>query len=705
MKITDLLTLDTVELDAKAKDKTDIIKQAVQLIGKSGAIADLDTYEKGIFKREEQSSTGVGEGIAIPHCKSEVVKKPQLAAMVIKDGVDFASLDGEKVQLLFIIAAPVSKDNVHLDVLARLSTMLMQEDFKKNLLAAKTKEEFLKVIDAAETEKKEEEKVAAGPKYPRILAATACPTGIAHTYMAKEALEKAAKEMNITIKVETNGSSGQKNALTADEIEHCETIIVAADAFVEMERFTGKRVIQCSTSKVIHNPKTMLNAALGPSVPIYNPGKPKTTVEGATGDQFIKSKNQSGKAHTFYRHLMSGISHMIPFVVAGGILLAIAYLIDTACHVDPGALDPSTGEPIFGNSSIGAKIFHMLGGEIVLGLMFPIVGGFIAYSIAGRPGIVSGFAGGFAATFGKFSLLYFLSLGGVVSETVGTLMAKNSAGFIGAIVGGFLAGFYVNQMKKWFEKMPRSLQGVKDMIIVPLLSVLMIGVSMFIVNIPFAYLNWGIALGVSNLADDKFKYLLALIAGLVSALMAIDMGGPINKATHYAVLGVLLSDMGNETKQTLLAANIVGIMVPPVCIALCTWLFPQKFGKGDRQASPANLIMGFCGISEGAIPYVVRDPIRVIGTTVTASFIGGAICGLLGGVALAPEGGMISYAVMGAKCWKAIVSALIACVFGAFMLGALKRKVPSEYAALGKWKGIPIGPGVGRKIIKEGVEK
>ncbi len=704
MKITDLLSLNTIELDAKGKDKTDIIKQAVQLIGKSGAISDLDAYEKGIFKREEQSSTGVGEGIAIPHCKSEVVKKPQLAAMVIKDGVDFASLDGEKVQLLFIIAAPVSKDNVHLDVLARLSTMLMQEDFKKNLLAAKTKEEFLKAIDAAETEKKEEEKAAAGPKYPRILAATACPTGIAHTYMAKEALEKAAKEMNITIKVETNGSSGQKNALTQDEIDHCDTIIVAADAFVEMERFTGKRVIQCSTSKVIHNPKMMLNAALGPSVPIYNQNKPKAMAADSSGKKFVESKNQSGRMHTFYRHLMSGISHMIPFVVAGGILLAIAYLIDTASGVAPGV--------DFGNTTIGAQVFHMLGAQLALGLMFPVVGGFIAYSISGRPGIVSGFVGAFSSTVGQFSILYFLAIGvPSISQQwpdLADLLAKNSAGFIGAVIAGFLSGLYVNLMKKWFEKMPQVLQGVKDMIIVPLLSVVMIGASMLIINVPFAFLNIGIETGIEWLANNA-QYLVILLGGIVSALMAIDMGGPINKATHYAVLAVLTNAIAQGADlvvpEQLMAANIVGIMVPPVMIALCTWLFPQKFGKGDRQPSPANLIMGFCGISEGAIPYVVRDPVRVIGTSVTASFIGGCLSVLFSGVAIAPEGGMISYAVMGPDCWKAIVAALIACVFGAFMLGALRKKVPSEYSQLGKWKGIPIGPGVGKKIIKEGVDQ
>lgn len=699
MKITDLLSLNTIELDAHAKDKTDVIKQAVALIGKSGAIKDLKVFEEGIFKREQQSSTGVGEGIAIPHCKSEVVKEPKLAAMVFKQGVDFDSLDGEKVNLLFIIAAPVSKDNVHLDVLARLSTMLMQEDFKKNLLACTSKEDFLKVINNAEAEKKEEEKVAAGPKYPRILAATACPTGIAHTYMAKEALEKAAKELNVTIKVETNGSAGTKNALTQEEIDHAETIIVAADAFVEMERFNGKRVIQCSTSKVIHNPKAMLNAALGPSVPIYNQNKPKSMVENASGDQFIKSKNQSGRMHTFYRHLMSGISHMIPFVVAGGILLAIAYLIDTASGVAPG--------PDFGNHTIGAQVFHLLGAEIALGLMFPIVGGFIAYSISGRPGIVSGFVGAFSATVGRFSILYFLAIGVPAIQDkwpdLAGLLADNSAGFIGAVIAGFLAGWYVNLMKKWFENIPRVLQGVRDMIIVPLLSVIMIGASMLIINVPFEFLNIGIEAGIEQLAL-KASYMVIVLGGIVSALMAIDMGGPINKATHYAVLAILTMDMQNITAQQLMAANIVGIMVPPVMIALATWLFPQKFGKGDRQASPANLIMGFCGISEGAIPYVVRDPARVIGTSVTASFIGGCLSVLFGGVAIAPEGGIISYAVMGANCWKAMIATVIACVFGAVMLGALKKKVPSEYAQLGKWKGIPIGPGVGKKIIKEGVD-
>ena len=702
MKITDLLSLNTIDLDVKATNKTDIIKQAVKLLGNSGVISNLETFEAGIFKREQQSSTGVGEGIAIPHCKSEVVKKPHLAAMVIKEGVDFDSLDGEKVTLLFMIAAPVSKDNVHLDVLARLSTMLMQEDFKKNLLACTTKEQFLDVINKAEAEKKEEEKAAAAPKFPRILAATACPTGIAHTYMAKEALEKAAKELNITIKVETNGSSGTKNALTQEEIEHADTIIVAADAFVEMERFTGKRVIQCSTSKVIHAPKEMLNAALGPSVPIYNPGKPKTMVEGATGDQFIKSKNQSGRAHTFYRHLMSGISHMIPFVVAGGILLAIAYIIDSASGFGQ-ATD-------FGNHTVAAQVFHILGADVALGLMFCVIGGFISYSITGRPGLVSGFVGGMLATKGMFSILYIYALA-TGNAGLQEQMAGNSAGFLGAIVAGFLSGIYVNLMKKWFEKIPQPLQGVKDMIIVPLLSVIMVGASMLVVNVPFAYLNIGINMGITAMAG--MSYLVVLLGAIVSAFMAIDMGGPINKATHYAVLGILTNVLNDPAHvpadlvipEQLMAANIVGIMVPPVMIALCTWLFPQKFGAGDRQASPANIIMGFCGISEGAIPYVVRDPIRVIGTSVTASALGGALSVAFGGIAIAPEGGMISYAVMGADCWRAMVAALIACVFGAFMLGALKKKVPSEYAALGKWKGIPIGPGVGKKIVKEEVEK
>ncbi|MCQ2748019.1 MAG: fructose PTS transporter subunit IIA [Mycoplasmoidaceae bacterium] len=497
MKITDLLSEQTIELDSHAKNKTDIIKQAVQLIGKSGSIVDLKAFEQGIFKREEKSSTGVGEGVAIPHCKSNVVKKPQLAAMVIKNGVDFASLDGQKVTLLFMIAAPVSKDNVHLDVLARLSSLLMQENFKNDLIKAKTKQEFLKVIDAAESQKKEAE-VATGPKFPKILAATACPTGIAHTYMAKEALEKAAKELNVTIKVETNGASGQKNALTDEEIQHCETIIVAADAFVDMERFAGKHVIQCSTSSVIRDPKGMLKEALGPNVPIYQAGKSSIK---SSGDKSFSSK-KSSKFSIFYRHLMSGISHMIPFVVAGGILLAIAYLIDTCCGIKP--------EDNFGNNTIGAQIFHMLGAQIALGLMFPIVGGFISYSIAGRPGIVAGFIGGSAATVGQFSLLYFLAVGGAIgdpsSEHVRDIIEKlssNSAGFLGAVVGGFLGGFCANLLKKGFDKMPHSLQGARDMIFIPLISVLMIGFTMFIINIPFSYLNIGISTGITALIEGQ----------------------------------------------------------------------------------------------------------------------------------------------------------------------------------------------------------
>lgn len=702
MKITDLLSLKTIELNVKAVDKTDVIKQAVLLMAKSGVVENIDLFEQGIFRREQESSTGVGGGIAIPHCKSEVVKRPHLVAMTIKDGVDFESLDGDKVELLFMIAAPVSKDNIHLDVLARLSTMLMREDFKKKLLACKTKEEFLKVIDETEVEKKEQEKDASGPKYPRILAVTSCPTGIAHTYMAKEALEKAAKQLNITIKVETNGASGTKNALTPEEIENADSIIVAADAFVEMERFAGKRLAQCSTSRAIHFPKDMINAMLGPSVPIYKPEKAVKLAQTSKDIKFNTTTTKSGKAHIIYRHLMSGISHMIPFVVAGGILLAIAYLIDSVSGVSPGSLS-SEGIPDFGSHTIAAQIFHMLGAEIALGLMFPIVAGFIAYSIAGRPGIVSGFVGGFAATFGRFSLLYFLSISGVVGQDVGDLMAANSAGFIGAIVAGFLAGFYVNQIKKWFAKTPHSLEGAKDMIFVPLLSTIMIGASMFIVNIPFAYLNWGIAKGINMMSSQE--YLVILLCGIVCAGMTIDMGGPINKATHYAVVGILTTVLKNPSHtpedlfipEQLMAANLIGMMVPPVSIALATWLFPQKFTKADRQSSPANIIMGCCGITEGAIPFVVKDPIRVIGTTVTAGFLGGCLCGWLNGVAIAPEGGMISLSVMGALVWKALLASIISFIFGAFMLGALKRKVPSEYALLGKWKGIPIGNGISRK--------
>lgn len=397
MKINDLLSLETIDLNVTSNSKTDILNQAIELMFKSGVIKDKKTFADGIFAREKQSSTGVGEGIAIPHCKSNTVEKPHLVAMRIPNGVEFESLDGEPVKLLFMIAAPDSKDNVHLDVLATLSQLLMDPDFSNALINAKDKEEFLSIIDKAEKAKSEPAQQVVTNSYPRILAATACPTGIAHTYMAKEALEKAAAKMNLTIKVETNGSGGRKNGLTDEEIQHADAIIVAADAYVEMERFAGKHVIQVGTSQAIKDPTALINMALDEKCPVYKSSGSKTQRK----EQSFGPKQS--KFQIFYRHLMSGISHMIPFVVAGGILLAISYIIDACCGKGQ--------DPQFGTVTVAAQIFHILGGDLGLGLMLPVLGGFIAYSIAGKPGLVSGFIGSFAATKGTFNLMYLIIKG------------------------------------------------------------------------------------------------------------------------------------------------------------------------------------------------------------------------------------------------------------------------------------------------------
>jgi len=695
MKINDLLSLETIDLNVTSNSKEDILNKAIDLMFKSGVIKDKKTYADGIFAREKQSSTGVGEGIAIPHCKSNTVTNPHLVAMRIPNGVEFESLDGEPVKLLFMIAAPDSKDNVHLDVLATLSQLLMDPDFSNALINAKDKEEFLAIIDKAEKAKNEPVKQEPANTYPRLLAATSCPTGIAHTYMAKEALEKAAAKKNISIKVETNGSGGRKNGLTSQEIEHADAIIVAADAYVEMDRFAGKHLIEVGTSKAIKDPSSLIDKALDAKCPIYKAKGSKST----RSEQSFGEEKKSG-FQKFYRHLMSGISHMIPFVVAGGIILALAYIIDACCG--------NGQNPNFGHVSIAAQIFYVLGAKIGLALMLPVLGGFIAYSIAGKPALVSGFVGSFAATFGTFNISYFILLGMEGPQTdpssFQSLLASNSAGFLGAIIAGFAAGIIVSQMKdKWFAKVHRNLEGIRDMLIIPLLSTIMVGIIMLLVNSPLSMLNILITMGLTKLAEFK---LIILLGALVSALMAIDMGGPINKAAHYTVLAIMTSSLqpgASAELQTiakqLMAANIVGIMTPPVGIAIATWLFPQKFSKEDRKPSLPNIVTGCCGITEGAIPYVMKDPGRVIASTVTGAAIGGLIAVLWGAEAIAPEGGTISMLAMGAICYKGILSMIIGSFATAFMLGLLKKDVPNEQSLLGKWKGIPFGArSAGNKI-------
>ena len=687
MKITDLLSVSTIDLKVKAVDKTDVLKQAVKLVSASGNIEDVETYQTGVFNREKESTTGVGDGIAIPHCKSTAVKKPTLAAMVIPEGVDFASLDGAPVNVLFLIAAPVSKDNVHLDVLAKLSNLLMHPEFKDNLMKAQTPEEFMKIIDNAELSSEQAEAAKdSGTTYPKILAVTACPTGIAHTYMAEESLIKTAKEMGISIKVETNGQSGVKHRLTDEEIAHAEGIIVACDINVEMTRFNGHRVLQCAVAKAINKPKELIEKSLDKNLPIFNDGKTKVA-----GEASAPTSGNKFSFRTIYKHLMAGISHMIPVVVASGILLALSFFIDSCCGF--------AGAEGFGTNNPFAHILNDIGGFGLGTLMLPILAGFIAYSIAGRAGLAAGFIGGMCASKGTFSLLYIIevAINGTESELAKQL-STTAAGFLGAIVAGFLAGYVmIFLQQKAFAKLPKALNGVKAIFLQPVCSVAIVGLAMVLINVPLAYINIGISLGLSQMLDKNLIYILAF---LVAALMATDMGGPINKASHYFCYYLITNfKPGDQLYMFGLivnAAHVVGIMVPPMACALCTWLFPQKFKKADRMTAPADMLTGFCGITEGAIPYVAKDPIRVIVSCMLGAGVGGVVCCWGGLGCVSAEGGIFSMVVgtgtIGITLLWGLMALAVGVVLAAIVMGLLKKDVKVEEAELKKWKGIPTQP-------------
>ena len=654
MKIVDLLDKRSVKFGVNAKSKEDAIRQICHLMAESGKIDDVENYISGVLDREDIATTGVGNFIAMPHCQGDFINSAGLAVMKFNEGVNWDSLDGEPVKLAILIAAPQTSDNLHLDVLAKLSGMLMHDDFREGLLNAKDEAEFYqRIVDA---DKEEEEKAAEdntniNPEGPLILAVTACPTGVAHTYMAKESLETKAKELNINLKVETDGSGGIKNELTDEDIKKAKAIIVAADAFVQMGRFNGKPVIEVPVSKAIGSPDVLLNSAVNDNIPKYKAGASEVFQIGA-GDGRMEG---SSKAHNVYKHLMSGISHMIPFVVAGGILLAFAYMIDGLCGSPKDGLEIDGIYYAFGSINEAARVLHDLGATFGLGLMLPVLGGFIAYSIAGKPGLVSGFVGSFAATQGMYSALYYYSLLVYGVDADSTLqLATSSAGFIGAIAAGFIAGYFVKFLQRKFSNFSRTLEPVRDMLIIPLISTAFVGACMFLLNAPFGLLNIYLGIGLQVLKDAN---LILLLAALVSALMATDMGGPINKATHYFVLSLVTTSLGSSgtpEMQTLacqlMAANIVGIMVPPVGIAIATWLFPQKFTAADRVPSLANFFIGLSGITEGAIPYVAISPVIFIFCCMTGAAVGGVISMLLGMEAIAPEGGTISYLVMGASC-------------------------------------------------------
>ena len=680
MTIRDLLRKESIQLNGTATGKNDLLDQMVALMAKGGNIADLETYKKGVYEREAEGTTGIGEGIAIPHCKSDAVSEPGLAAMVLPQGVDFDSLDGQPVNLVFLIAAPNTKDNVHLDVLSKLSVLLMDENFTTALRQARTVEEFLQVIDRAEALGKKEESAEAVKVGYEILAVTGCPTGIAHTYMAAEALEKKATELGTTIKVETRGSGGAKNVLTGEEIASAKAIIVAADTKVPMERFQGKPLIQCKVADGINKAENLIKRAINGDAPIYH-----VNVDDESKREESHQKETSGFAHDIYTHLMSGVSHMLPFVIGGGIMIALAFLIDTLSGYG------ATGGGNFGTITPLAAFFKYAGG-LAMGLMVPVLAGYIAYSIADRPGLAVGFTGGLLASSGNLvfnegSYSWFMeSQNGFIERFAfqGPTSGNTVSGFLGGIVAGFLAGYIVLLLKKLCSKLPESLEGIKPTLIYPLGGILLISVLMcFIFNPLIGLINTGLSVMLTSISAAGMITLLGLLLG---AMMAIDMGGPINKAAYVFGTGMLAtaSDlMANGAAATdpavqacyiAMASIMVGGMVPPVGIALACQFFPKKFTKEERNSKVSNLVMGASFITEGAIPFAAADPARVIPCTLVGAGIAGFLSALFGCTLMAPHGGLFVFATVGNPLMY-ILSWVIGSVITAVMLGFLKKDV------------------------------
>lgn len=640
MTIRDLLAAESINLNGTPAGKTEALNQCIDLMAKSGKIADVETYRKGVFAREEEGTTGIGMGIAIPHCKSDAVTKAGLAAMVVKDGVDFESLDGTPAKIIFLIAAPNTEDNVHLQVLSKISVMLMDEQFTNSLINAGSVDEFLNIIDSAEKAKDEKEAAKeAKAKEPVevkkddvfIVAVTACPTGIAHTYMAAEAIEKKAKELGYQVKVETRGSAGAKNVLTDDEIAKATGVIVACDTNVPTDRFDGKKVIECQVSDGINKTEELVKRIAAGDAPVFKASGKKEASHSSIG-----GKESIG--HQIYKHLMNGVSHMLPFVVGGGILIAIAFLID-GFSVDLTSL-PADQRANFGTITQGAALFKGIGGT-AFGFMLPILAGFIAMSIADRPGLAVGFVGG-------------------------SIAANGTSGFLGALVAGFVAGYIVNLLKKIFSKLPESLDGVKPVLLYPLLGIFLIGVIMqFVVEPPIGALNTAINNGLNGLNGASAVVLGVLLGGM----MAIDMGGPVNKAAY--VFGTASIAAGN---YNIMAAVMIGGMVPPLAIALATIFFKNKFTAEERKAGPTNFIMGLSFITEGAIPFAASDPLHVLPACAVGSAVAGGLSMAFGCTLMAPHGGIFVVPTIGNPLMY-----LVALVIGSFiacgLLGLLKKKV------------------------------
>ena len=678
MKIIDLLDDRSILLDGRVADKKAALDQMVELMDASGKLRDKETYRQGVYAREQEGSTGIGEGIAIPHCKSDAVIKPGLAAMVVKDGVEFESLDGQPAHLFFLIAAPNTEDNVHLDVLSRLSVLLMDEDFTNKLRQAASVSEFKQIIEDAEksSENEGDTSVERADSEHYIVAVTGCPTGIAHTYMAAEALEKKAKELGYSIKVETRGAGGAKNVLTADEIECADGIIVAADTQVPMDRFQGKPTVVTKVADGINKPEELLREIVDGKAPLYEGGG-----ETAPKEEIAEKE---GIGHATYKHLMSGVSHMLPFVIGGGIMIAIAFLIDTLCGYG------GTGGGNFGTCTPLSALFKYIG-DFSMGLMVPVLAGYIAYSIADRPGLAVGFTGGLLAANGNAVLAKYVfaneSLGGFSKfisnfAFVGENGGNTVSGFLGGIAAGFVAGFLVLGLKKLCSKLPDSLEGIKPTLIYPLVGIFLIGILMTMVFNPLiGLINTGLSNMLTSISDAGMITVLGLILG---AMMAIDMGGPINKAAYVfgsgmlatasqmMAQGVQASDPAVQACYMAMASIMVGGMVPPVGIAAACKLFPRKFTKAEQGSAVSNIVMGCSFITEGAIPFAASDPLHVIPCTMAGAGVAGLLSALFGCTLMAPHGGVFVFATVGQPLLY-IVAWLVGSAVTAVMLGFIKK--------------------------------
>ena len=633
MKITDLLSKESVLLNIDVKDKDACLVKLVDLMDASGKISDKKLYLDAVYAREEEGTTGVGNGIAIPHGRCSGVKEPGLAAITINGGVEYNALDSKPVDLAFLIAAPEGSGSVHLEILSKLATMLMDENFVGNLKKAMTVEEFLKVIDDAEEKKDEkvvEESVGLESNMGHfILAVTACPTGIAHTYMAAEAIEKAAKAKGYKVKVETRGSGGAKNILTDEEINKADGIIVAADTNVPMDRFDGKKVIECQVSKGINKPNELIDEIVSGNVAIYKSNSKKANNE---------AKDSAG--HSIYKHLMNGVSHMLPFVVGGGILIALAFLVDGMSYDINSLTDAQRAN--FGTLTPLANFLKGQVGGVAFGFMLPVLAGFIAMSIADRPGLAVGILGG-------------------------SIAADGTSGFLGALAAGFIAGYLVNLLKKVSDKViPESLDGIKPVLIYPLFGMLLTGAIMvFAIEPVVGAINMGLNNALASLSGMNVILLGAIVAGM----MAIDMGGPFNKASY--VFGVASIASGN---YNIMAAVMIGGMVPPCAIALATLLFKKKFTESERKSGPTNFIMGLAFITEGAIPFAAADPLHVIPSCAVGSALAGALSMAFNCTLMAPHGGIFVFPVVG-NTLMYLVALVVGTIVGAVLLGLLKKDV------------------------------